>query len=162
MCVAVRQLESAESDDEAEERDRGSAEPRRRNRTTSDGSLDLDAHKQKPSSGGVVVKSLEDIQREKALESMKLNRLKKQGANQSAEDEEYGHEEEPIREEEPARREPESPRPIRAKKTESTSRRRAGKQEMQLYKPPGAKRSGELSFPYSALHFQQDHVQMAF
>ena len=69
----------------------------------------------------VVIKSLEDIQREKALESMKQNRLKmkaKEEQNRTAES-----------------------KPTGAKKRVFTTRK-SGKQEQQIYKPPGAKLKG--------------------
>ncbi len=103
---------------------------------------------------GVVIKSLEEIQRERALQSMKVNRLKKQTADRSSagpsaqeETEEPSQEPWPItsQKREPiAKREPARDRPIEAKKRPVMTSRRAGKQEIQLYKPPGAKLKGQL------------------
>ena len=91
-----------------------------------------------------VIKSLEDIQREKALQSMKQNRLKKKKAVATAGSEPKPvvvQPSEPKQERTQPRVEPKQPAATR-KRVLTT--RRTGKQEIQVYRPPGAKLKGKL------------------
>ena len=86
-----------------------------------------------------VIKSLEDIQREKALQSMKQNRLKKKKAVAGSEPVAV-QPSRPKQERTEPRVEPKQPA---ATKKRVLTTRRTGKQEIQVYRPPGAKLKGK-------------------
>ena len=99
------------------------------------GALEEEEEQQDETGDEFVIKSLEDIQREKALQSMKQNRLKKEKKVVAVDSEPTT-----VPASKPKRDRAEPRQPGGKKRVLTT--RRTGKQEIQIYKPPGAKLKG--------------------